>query len=50
MSTALVDMQAWKTVQTVMLLHRSMNMIACTMALFYSFVTDARINIIYDTA
>jgi hypothetical protein len=50
MSTALAVMQESKTAQTAMLLRRSMNMIACMMALFYSFATDARINIIYDTA
>jgi hypothetical protein len=50
MFTALAVMQELKTAQTAMLLHRSMNMIACTMALFYSSATDARINTIYDTA
>jgi hypothetical protein len=50
MYTVLADMVVWRIAQTVMLSPRLMNMIACTMALFYSFVTDARINIIYDTA
>ena len=48
MYTALVDMQAWKTAQTVIRLRKSMNMIVFMMVLFYSFVIDARINIIYD--
>jgi hypothetical protein len=50
MCTALAVMQELKTAQTAMLLHRSMNMIACMMALFYSSATDARTNTIYDTA
>jgi hypothetical protein len=50
MFTALADMLELKTAQIVMHLHKLMNMIACTMVLFYSFVTDARINTIYDTA
>jgi hypothetical protein len=50
MSTALAVMLELKTAQTVMLLHRLMNMIDCMMALFYSFATDARINTIYDPA
>jgi hypothetical protein len=50
MSTALAVMLELKTAQTVMHLHRLMNMIECMMALFYSSATDARINTIYDTA
>jgi hypothetical protein len=50
MSTALAVMQALKTAQIAMLLHKSMNTIVCMMALFYSSATDARINTIYDTA
>jgi Na+/phosphate symporter len=50
MFTALADMLGLKTAQTVMLLHRLMNMIDCMMALFYFSATDARINTIYDTA
>jgi hypothetical protein len=50
MYTVLAVMQVLKIAQTVMHLHRSMNMIVCTMALFYSSATDARTNTIYDTA
>jgi hypothetical protein len=50
MSTALAVMLELKTAQIVMLLLKSMNMIECTMALFYSSAIDARINTIYDTA
>jgi hypothetical protein len=50
MSTALAVMLELKTAQIVMLLLKSMNMIECMMALFYSSATDARINTIYDPA
>jgi len=50
MYTALAVMLELKTAQTAMLLHKLMNTIVCMMVLFYSFATDARINIIYDTA
>jgi hypothetical protein len=50
MYTALVAMQAWITVQTVIYSHRLMSMIAFMMVLSYSSARIVRTSITYDTA